>query len=117
MGMSENDKKKEYLRGYRDSVYQISRIQAEIDEVRELKASVPSCGTGKNRKSWKEDLSKRISQLSTMEDKLKAEKEKAIAAGNYDDCREDIARRYGKLLSYTDEGIKRLLDANSETEE
>ena len=42
---------------------------------------------------------------------------KAIAAGNYDDCREDIARRYGKLLSYTDEGIKRLLDANSETEE
>ena len=48
---------------------------------------------------------------------LKAEKEKAIAAGNYDDCREDIARRYGKLLSYTDEGIKRLLDANSETEE
>lgn len=78
MGMSENDKKKEYLRGYRDSVYQISRIQAEIDEVRELKASVPSCGTGKNRKSWKEDLSKRMSQLSTMEDKLKAEKEKRV---------------------------------------
>lgn len=48
---------------------------------------------------------------------LKAEKEKAIAAGNYNDCRKDIARRYGKLLSYTDEGIQRLLDANSETEE
>ncbi len=48
---------------------------------------------------------------------LKAEKEKAITAGNYNDCRKDIARRYGKLLSYTDEGIKRLLDANSETEE
>lgn len=48
---------------------------------------------------------------------LKAEKEKAIAACNYDDCREDIARRYGKLLSYTDDGIQRLLDANSEIEE
>ena len=48
---------------------------------------------------------------------LKAEKEKAIAAGNYDDCREDIARRYGKLLSYTEESIKRLLEANGETEE
>ena len=48
---------------------------------------------------------------------LKAEKEKAIAACNYDDCREDIARRYGKLLSYTDEGIQRLLDANREVEE
>lgn len=47
---------------------------------------------------------------------LKAEKEKAIAAGNYADCREDIARRYGKLLSYTDEGIQRLLDSNNERE-
>ena len=40
---------------------------------------------------------------------LKAEKEKA-------DCREDIAWRYGKLLSYTDEGIQRLLDTNTEKE-
>lgn len=47
---------------------------------------------------------------------LKAEKEKAIAAGNYADRREDIARRYGKLLSYTDEGIQRLLDTNSDKE-
>ena len=47
---------------------------------------------------------------------LKAEKEKTIAAGSYDDRRKDIAWRYGKLLSYTDEGIQRLLDANSEIE-
>ena len=47
---------------------------------------------------------------------LKAEKEKAVAAGNYVNCREDIAWRYGKLLSYTDEGIQRLLDANSDKE-
>ena len=47
---------------------------------------------------------------------LKAEKEKAVAAGNYADCREDIARRYGKLLSYTDEGIQRLLAANPDRE-
>ena len=47
---------------------------------------------------------------------LKAEKEKAVAAGNYADCREDIARRYGKLLSYTDEGIQRLLCVNMERE-
>ena len=48
---------------------------------------------------------------------LKAEKEKAVVVGNYDDNREDIARRYGKLLSYTDEGIQRLLDTNSEIKE
>lgn len=47
---------------------------------------------------------------------LKAEKEKAIVAGNYANCRENIAWRYGKLLSYTDEGIQRLLDANSDKE-
>jgi len=47
---------------------------------------------------------------------LKAEKEKAISDGNYDACREEIARRYGKLLSYTDDGIQRLLDANTEKE-
>lgn len=47
---------------------------------------------------------------------MKAEKEKAIAAGNYEDRRKDIARRYGKLLSYTDDGIQCLLDTNSEKE-
>lgn len=47
---------------------------------------------------------------------LKTEKEKAIVAGNYADCRENIARRYGELLSYTDEGIQRLLSANTERE-
>lgn len=47
---------------------------------------------------------------------LKADKEKAMAEGNYSVCRGTIARRYGKLLSYTDEGIQRLLDSNSEKE-
>lgn len=47
---------------------------------------------------------------------LKAEKEKAISTGTYAECRENIAHQYGKLLSYTDEGIQRLLDANTEKE-
>lgn len=47
---------------------------------------------------------------------LKTEKEKAIADGKYADCRRNIARRYGKLLSYMDEGIQRLLAANSDKE-
>lgn len=78
MGMSGNDEKRKYLESYRDSVYQISRIQAEIDELRELKASILDCGAGKNRKGWKDDLSSRISQLSTMEHKLKEEKQKRV---------------------------------------
>ena len=47
---------------------------------------------------------------------LKADKEKAISTGTYAECRENIAHQYGKLLLYTDEGIQRLLDANTEKE-
>ena len=47
---------------------------------------------------------------------LKAEKRRAVEAGEYAACREDIARRYGRLLSYTEDGIARLLAANRERE-
>ena len=47
---------------------------------------------------------------------LKAEKEQALKEGTYDQKRRDIAWRYGKLLSYTDEGIRRLLEQNQEKE-
>ena len=41
---------------------------------------------------------------------LKAEKEGLVAAGQYDEtARQDIARRFGKLLSYSDEKIDDLL--------
>ncbi len=47
---------------------------------------------------------------------LKAEKEQALKEGTYGQKRRDIAWRYGKLLSYTDEGIRRLLEQNQEKE-
>lgn len=47
---------------------------------------------------------------------LKEEKKKALAAGTYGGSREAIARRYGRLLSYTEDGIARLLKANTERE-
>ena len=48
---------------------------------------------------------------------LKEEKRRAQAGGDYTgEKRRDIAWRYGKLLSYTDEGIERLLEANQERE-
>lgn len=49
---------------------------------------------------------------------LKAEKKQAAEENAYTpEKRRDVAVRYGKLLSYTDEGIERLLRANSEREE
>ena len=49
---------------------------------------------------------------------LKAEKRAAVEAGTYTpEKRRDIAWRYGRLLSYTEEGIQRLLESNTEKEE
>ena len=47
---------------------------------------------------------------------LKGEKAAALAQGTYSQVRRDIAWRYGKLLSYTDQGIQRLLEQNQEKE-
>lgn len=48
---------------------------------------------------------------------LKQEKNDLIAAGTYEGAaRRDLAVRYGKLLSYSDEGIQRLLERNKEKE-
>lgn len=48
---------------------------------------------------------------------LKEEKRQARETGNYtSELRLQIARRYGRLLSYTEEGIDRLLSANTERE-
>ena len=47
---------------------------------------------------------------------LKNEKAEAVSDGSYPEKREKIAQKYGKLLSYTDAGIDRLLAANTEKE-
>ena len=45
---------------------------------------------------------------------LKADKAKLVAAGEYDgDAREEIARRFGRLLSYPDSVIDDLLERQS----
>ena len=47
---------------------------------------------------------------------LKDKKKRSVADGSYDKNRLEIARAYGKLLSYTIAGIDRLLVANDEKE-
>ena len=48
---------------------------------------------------------------------LKEEKRRAKEAGTYTpEVRLSIARRYGKLLSYTEEGVDQLLAGNTEKE-
>ena len=47
---------------------------------------------------------------------LKEQKHHALDNDRYDEMRADLAYRYGKLLSYTDEGIQRLMSSNGEKE-
>ena len=48
---------------------------------------------------------------------LKRDKQEMLDNGTYTgDNRKQLAIRYGKLLSYTDEGIERLLNKNNEKE-
>ena len=47
---------------------------------------------------------------------LKKEKELSMHNNLYEDNRSDIAYRYGKLLSYSDERIKKLITDNKEKE-
>ena len=48
---------------------------------------------------------------------IKADKAELLARGVYiGQAREEIACRYGKLLSYADDGIRRLIESNTEKE-
>lgn len=47
---------------------------------------------------------------------LKKRKQEAVKSQMYDDLRFEIAATYGKLLSYTDEEIERLITNNDEKE-
>ena len=49
--------------------------------------------------------------------RLKMDKRVLLANGTYSgEDRTNLARAYGRLLSYSDEGIERLLNKNSEKE-
>ena len=47
---------------------------------------------------------------------LKEIKESALVSGKYDDVRHEIALGWGKLLSYPEEGIERLIRNNQDKE-
>lgn len=77
---NENNRKKEYLRGYRSSRRRINRIDDEIIELKELAASVKAIdysgmphGSGNQK-----DLSDELARINSLVEKLGAEKESCI---------------------------------------
>lgn len=77
---NENNRKKEYLRGYRANRRRISRIDDEVRELRELAESTKATdysgmphGSGNQK-----DLSDELARIDSLEKKLEIEKSKCI---------------------------------------
>ena len=77
---NENNRKKEYLRGYRTNRRRINRIDDEVTELRELAASVKATdysgmphGSGNQK-----DLSDELARIDTLEKRLEQEREKYV---------------------------------------
>lgn len=80
MGMSENEKKKEYLRGYGKHIRRIGRIESELAELRSMRSSVSVNNNGMPRGSVKSDLSGYAADLDCLERDLLQEKFERIEA-------------------------------------
>lgn len=65
-----NEKKKEYLRGYRKHGRKIKRIEAELEEIRLMKMNPSMNNDGMPHGSSQSDLSKYASELDELENEL-----------------------------------------------
>lgn len=93
---TENEQKKRYLRGYRTHVRRINRIEADLEELREMRLSMSMNNDGMPQGSGQSDLSGYAAELDEQERNL-------------------IRERYERIQTYKDiaKGIKKL---NSENE-
>lgn len=69
----ENDRKKEYLRGYRRHGRRIKRIEAELEEIRSMKMHPSVNNDGTPHGSSQNDLSDYVSKLDELERELQQE--------------------------------------------
>lgn len=97
---AENAKKKEYLGSYRNHVYRINRIEAELEEIRIMKSN-PSAirNDGMPRGSDQKDLSDYAAALDEMERELLEERYQRTLAYK------DIAKRIKSVKSRYEEDV------------
>lgn len=75
---NENNRKKEYLRGYRKHGKRINRIEAEIEEIRSMKMYPSMNNDGMPRGSNQNDLSSYVAILHEREEELYQEGVKQV---------------------------------------
>lgn len=66
MAAVDSKEKKKFLWGYRDSLRQVERLKAEIEELHTMR-SVSAGGSSTGQKGWKNDLSGHMARLDSLE--------------------------------------------------
>ena len=100
--MTENEKKKEYLRQYRIHVRRIHRINAEIAELRSMKISPSMNNDGMPHGSSCGGLSEYAAQLDGLLADLKEQMEKRIS------IRREITQKIEQMQDETEKTVLRL---------
>lgn len=90
---AENEMKKEYLRGYRQHVRRLARIESELEELRAMRTSMSMNNDGMPHGSGQSDMSGYAAELDMLERSLLEERGKRVAAYK------DIVRRIKRLRS------------------
>ena len=97
---AQNERKKNYLRQYQETVRRVARIEAEIQEVRAMKMSISVAGNdGMPRGSGQGDLSSYAARLDGLERKLISERYMRIK------LYEDIAMQIEKLSNTNEKDV------------
>lgn len=96
---TENEQKKEFLKGYRLHVRRINRIETELVELRSMRTSMSTCSDGMPHGSGQADLSGYVAELDRQERNLIKERYERIR------IYEDIASRIKKLKSENEKDV------------
>ena len=95
----ENEKKKEYLRGYRSHVRRIRRIDSELQELREMRTSISVNNDGMPRGSGQSDMSGYAAELDRLERALICERHERVQVYK------EIIRRINMLRSENEKDV------------
>ena len=76
----ENNRKKEYLNGYRKAIRRIRRVDEELEELQELAKSVKATGYSgmPHGGGTSKDLSDELARIDSLKRKLEREKEQVV---------------------------------------
>ena len=96
---TENEKKMEYLSGYRDHVRRVRRIESELAELLEMRTSTSTNNNGMPRGTNQTDLSGYAAELDDLERSLREERVERV------ESYKDIVNRIRHLQSENEKDV------------